>query len=87
LGHFGRGPDQDAHRLAGIGRKPRLQRRHDLRLALPAVEHYIAAGDVGAHATPALGLAHRLQLGHRQLAGTADIHRAQQGNMDRHRST
>ena len=47
-----------------------------------AGEHHVAAGDVGAHLAEAGLLAHGAQLLHRQLAGAADVDRAQQGDPD-----
>src|SRR5690606_29732978 len=78
------GAYQHPDRPAGIVQQAALERRLDLRLAAGGTEDHVAAGDVGAYAGIALGLAHGLQLGHRQLAGTADVDRAEQGDIGRH---
>ena len=77
-GHLGGGAHDHADRRAGIGVQALLERGLHLRLGGLAFEHNIAAGDVGLHLREAGVLAHRFQIGHRQLAGAADIDRAQQ---------
>jgi hypothetical protein len=76
--------DQHADRLAGIAFERGFQRLLHRGFGFAGGEDHIAAGDVGFDAGKAQRLAHRLQLGHRQLAGAADIHRTKQGNEGGH---
>ena len=63
----------------------RLRKRLALRTASisEAVRTATPMG-LGLHACKAGLAAHGFQLGHRQFAGSPDIHRAQQGNISRH---
>jgi hypothetical protein len=84
LRHLCRGPNEDAHRLAGVILETGLQQHLDLRLRLSAAEDHIAAGDIGLHVGESGLRTERPQIPHRQFPGAPDIHRAQQGNERRH---
>ena len=58
----------------------------DRRLVFVAVEEEIAAGDEGADVGEAAFLADTLEVGHRRLAGPADIHCAEQRDVAGHGS-
>src|SRR5690606_5782647 len=83
-GHLRRGTHLHAHRPARMGEQALLQRGPGPRRGGVAVEDHVAAGDVGPDPGAAFGLAHGHQLGHRQLAGAADIDRTQQGDKAGH---
>ena len=74
LAHLRSRPDDNSHRLSGIGLQASFKRSLCLRLAPPGSENHIAAGDVGADSLETGCLADRLEVGHGQLASPADIY-------------
>jgi hypothetical protein len=83
--HLGGGAHHDTDRFAGVRFEPRFQRLLHRGFGFAADENDIAAGDVGADVLEPQRLAHRLELAHRELAGAADIHCAEQGDEGGHR--
>ncbi|CAM2152957.1 hypothetical protein PT2222_20018 [Paraburkholderia tropica] len=83
--HLGGVAQQHADGFARVSLEARFELLLHARCGEAAVEHDIAAGDIGAHVGETERFAHRAQFGHGEFAGAADIHGAQQGDIGRGR--
>src|SRR5574337_30792 len=83
-GHLGGAPHNDPDRLAHVRLKLRLERDPRLRLGAVPLGDHIAARDSGPNLPEPGPLAQAPEVGHLELAGPADIDRAQQEDEDGH---
>ena len=85
LSHFGGGAYENVNGLPCISEEPALELLPYRRLTEIAFENYVSARDECSNGVKAGSLTHRLEIRHGKLAGSPNIHGAQQRDEGCHR--